>query len=233
MFSPINEGNEKLSEKLVEQIKQQIVLGEIKPGDKLPSENELGELFQVSRTTVREAILALAALGIVRVRRGKGIFVEQFSLDHFLQKAYPVITSSTEDYGDVIRVRCLLESECARLAASNATKQDIEHMRRIVDRSLSLGPEDENAFEKLTEANSQFHRAIAKSCGSKVLLHIIQPLWCIIDRTRQISLTVSGRKLEAAREHASILDAITARDAQRACDEMNKHLQGIKISEYP
>ena len=230
MFSPINENNEKLSEKLVEQIKQQIVLGEIKPGDKLPSENELGEIFQVSRTTVREAILGLAALGIVRVHRGKGIFVEQFSLEHFLKKAYPITISSSEDCEDVIHARQLIESECARLAAINATQQDIEKMERIIKRSITHKSDADLDFENLKEINSQFHRAIAKSCGSKVLLHIVQPLWYIIDRTRAVTLTASGRKLESVQEHAKILEAIRARDPQRAYDEMNKHLQGIRIS---
>jgi len=231
MFSPVGASTEKLSERLVEQIKQQIVLGEVKPGDKLPSENELCELFQVSRTTVREAILSLVALGVVRVHHGKGIFVEQFSLDHFLQKAYPIILSTPGDYEDVIYTRRLIESECARLAALHATEEDIEKMGRLIHISSRLRPDNENDLERLKEINSQFHRIIASSCNSKVLLHIIQPLWHIIDKTRQMSLTTSGRRIGAVREHANILDAIRTRDAQRAYDEMNKHLQGVRIGD--
>jgi len=123
----------------------------------------------------------------------------------------------------------LIESECARLAAIHATEEDIEKMCRLITVSTRLRPDYENDLEKLKEINSQFHRIIARSCNSKVLLHIVQPLWHVIDKTRQVSLITSERRLQSVREHTGILEAIRARDAQRAYDEMNKHLQGIRI----
>ena len=228
MFTPIGEGNNKLSDKIVEQIKNQILLGEFKPGDKLPSENELCEMFQVSRTSVREAIKMLSAQGLAKVMRGRGIFVEQLDLEHLLRMTYPIILTSQTDLEDVMHIRIVLEKESASLAAKNATADDILQMERIIKKSMLIDENAPRAFEEISEANSAFHRMRAKSSRAKVLLHAIQPLWYLIEQSRRITLNAPARKLKSVQEHARILEAVKAHDPAQALAEISNHLYGVK-----
>ena len=227
MFQSIRENKEKLSDRIVKQIKSQILSGELKAEEKLPSEKELCEMFQVSRTSVREAIKELCGLGLLQVKRGSGIFVQQTSLKDLLDDAYPILLNAAADFDDLARVRALLESEVARLAALNATEEDICIMEETIHNCERAIEKETVTFELLNESNAIFHRLMAKSCGSKVLLYVVQPLWKLMDEMRRIVLTHRGRKLESIKEHRAILDAIKARNPELAKEKMLYHLNMI------
>src|SRR5258707_8214762 len=126
--------SERLYEKIVEQIERRILAGELKVGDQLPSERELGEQFRVSRTAVREAVKALREKGLVEVRPGRGTFItngtSQAARDSLslMMKIAP-----GEGSRDLVEVREMFEPEIAVLAATRATDEHIAVMRAAVE----------------------------------------------------------------------------------------------------
>lgn len=227
MLQAIRTNREKFPERIVKQIKSRIFSGELKPGEKLPSENELCEIFQVSRTSVREAIKELCGLGLLSVKRGSGIFVQTISLKCLLDESYTVLVDAATDFDDIAMVRSLLESEIAALAARNASEDEIEAMEQSIaacERALADGTV---TFDLLNESNALFHRLLARSCGSKVLLYVIQPLWRVMDDVRRLVLTRPKRKIESVREHRAIIEALKAHDAEQAREKMLYHLSKV------
>ena len=227
LLQAIRTNKEKLPERIVKQVKAQIFSGELKPGDKLPSENTLCEIFQVSRTSVREAIKELCGLGLLVVKRGSGIFVQPISLKCLLDESYPVLVDASEDFDDIARVRSLLESEIAALAAEHATDEELALMEESISTCEKAIEDGTVTFDLLNESNAIFHRLMARSCGSKVLLYVVQPLWRIMDEVRRLVLTKPNRKLASVKEHRAIIDALKAHDPELAREKMLYHMNKV------
>ena len=227
MLQAIRTNKEKLPERIVKQIKSQIFSGELKPGDKLPPEKMLCEIFQVSRTSVREAIKELCGLGLLLVKRGSGIFVQPISLKCLLDEGYPILVDASKDFDDIARVRSLLESEIAALAAKNVTDEELAVMEQSISTCEKAIEDGTVTFDLLNESNAIFHRLMARSCGSKVLLYVVQPLWRIMDDVRRLVLTKANRKLESVREHRAIIEALKAHNSDLAREKMLYHLDKV------
>src|SRR5258708_39147664 len=125
--------NERLYEKVVEQIERRILSGDLKVGDQLPSERELGDQFHVSRTAVREAIKALREKGLVEVRPGRGTFITNDTSQAARDSLGLMLKIAPgEGSRDLVEVREMLEPEIAVLAATSATEDHIAVMRAAV-----------------------------------------------------------------------------------------------------
>ena len=118
-----------VTDTVVNEIKNMIETGQLQPGEKLPTENEMCESMQVSRTCVREAIRVLQALGMVDIQPGKGSFVSQTPIDS-RDKWYE---SSGLTMNDFIEVRMAIETVSTKLAIEKATKKQIEKLGKILD----------------------------------------------------------------------------------------------------
>src|SRR3989442_9857964 len=125
----------RLSDKVADLLLETIVVRRLAPGERLPSERELGEQFGVSRTVIREAVRALAAKGVIDVRTGSGLRVAAVDSSNVSESMSLFLRgSSTLDYPRVHEVRAMLEVEVAGLAADRATDEDIAGMRQICER---------------------------------------------------------------------------------------------------
>jgi DNA-binding FadR family transcriptional regulator len=210
------------------QIAGRIRAGEFASGERLPSERDLAEHLQVSRASVREALIALELEGYVEVRVGTGVFVT-----HAQSGVTPEpkgITPSHENAGndigpfDLLETRLLLEPECAALAAQVGLPAQIaavEEAHRALDTIDEPGRHDR-----------AFHLAIAAACGNAALASAIAHLWSLSMGSpvysRMEAHFVTRRVWEQAqREHEQILNAIVQRDAGRARHAMHDHLVGI------
>ncbi|MDK2823207.1 MAG: GntR family transcriptional regulator, transcriptional repressor for pyruvate dehydrogenase complex [Clostridia bacterium] len=235
MFKPVIQTHVSLSDKIVEQIKEMIISGKLKPGDKLPSENELCNMFNVSRTSIREAIKILSGLGFLKIKRGLGIFVEELDAGYLINQLSPILVQREDDLLDIVRVRKLLETHAAAWAAENATPKDIKAMEDAVKYSTELVESGIANKDNLSEANLNFHMILAKSTGSKVLFRIMQSLWDILSEARQITIQLPGRVHDSVAGHKEILQAIKNKDPEAAQKAMLKHLDAIEIvvSNYP
>ena len=213
---------ERLGDKLYGQILEQIVGGTLKEGDKLPSEHRICAAFQVSRPTVREALMRLHADGLVTARQGSGTFVQKRPSGHLTRLA------NVADVAGMLRcleVRIGLEGQTARLAAQRRTT---EGMARISAALAQLRSAMEGA-QVPARADFAFHQAVAEASGNALFADLLQMLGETIQSAMTVALgiTRAGSKERARRvveEHESVAEAIGRGDADAADLTMRYHL---------
>lgn len=218
---------QKLSDRIIMSLRQDFLSGQVAIGQKLPTETQLSENFDVSRTVVREAIATLVADGLVETRQGAGIFV----LGHRTPPA-PAPTATRDASGNishalnVLEVRIALEMESAALAANRrSASQEAQIQERFFEfeHLLKLG-------QPTGAADFAFHRAIAEATNNAFYVEVLDSLG---SRTIPCDVTspyatedVLSFTYQAGlqREHLAILNAISAGDASAARDAMRAHL---------
>ncbi|MBB6636812.1 FCD domain-containing protein [Cohnella thailandensis] len=217
-------------EEITEQLKRQILDGKLKVGDKLPSTKEMSERFGVGRSTTREALSALKAMGLIEIRQGGGCTVIRSEPEPEIK--LPELESlrlNRETLLELIEVRQSLEVSIASLAAEKRTEEDAATLQRIVkEMELAVGNDLEGE-----RTDIEFHLALVKathnSMLSKVLDSIMTPMELAIREVRRVELysnrTVAERLLE---EHSAICEAVAARDAAAAAEGMKRHLRNIE-----
>ena len=218
---------------LARQIYDLIASGDVGPGARLPSERTLAERFAVSRTQVREAIIALEVRGVVEVRVGSGIYVmEAHGAAAREARATPFELPRGPGPIETLRARALIESEIAALAAIERKDADLDRLFAAL-RTMRENMDDKAANEA---ADREFHLGIAAATGNAVLHHMVAAMW---DSSRADPL---WRKIEehfhttalreaSQDEHQRIFSAIMARDAQAAREGMQQHLARV-IGEF-
>ncbi|AKQ55616.1 FadR/GntR family transcriptional regulator [Bordetella hinzii] len=212
---------------IADQIASRIRAGDFEAGGRLPAERDLAEQLQVSRASVREALIALEIEGYVEVRVGTGVFVCAPREDGQYGHAQPAAHGAERtDIGpfDLLDTRLLLEPECAALAAQKASSAQIAVIRAAHE-AMSL-------TESPSLHDQAFHGAIAAACGNAALAAAISHIWHLSTISPVFSRLethfVTTRVWSAARdEHERILEAITERDPIRARHAMHDHLVGI------
>ena len=219
---------ETLTAQLVRALADKIAKGEMRPGDRLPTEQELIESFAVSRTVVREAISSLKATGIVTTQQGVGAFVCQPQAP-----AWQASTASldlVQDVIDVLEVRTGVEVEAAALAAQRREAHHLSDMREAVD---CMG-EAIDAGEDTVAPDLDLHRSIADATGNPHFRHLFSSLGALlIPRTRVETFRFAAdghadylRRVN--REHENIVQAIERRDVDGACSAMRMHLSNSR-----
>ncbi|SMH33204.1 FadR/GntR family transcriptional regulator [Mesorhizobium australicum] len=215
----------KLADRLVEEIRTRISSGDLKPGSRLPTEQQLTEEHRVSRTVVREAVTRLAADGLVTARQGAGVFVNDRP-EALLGSLLADMTGKVSMVLNVLEVRMAIEIEAAALAAQRRTasqEADIRVAFSAFDKQLSRG-------EPTGAADFDFHRAIAAATSNPFYVEILDVLG---RRTipRDLVTTVSASLLQSSdyqqrlqAEHRDIMNAIIDGDATSARDAMRRHL---------
>ena len=216
----------RLYEQVVDQIEKNIHEGNLRAGDKLPPERELGQQFGVSRTVVREAIKALRQKGLVEIRPGKGTYVTD-GTSEVMRESIGHIVKIDRDKGlpNLMQVREMLEPQIAASAASMATPEDIEAMRTALQ-AMDASLEDAEAF---TEADQQFHHALAVATRNRLLLQLIDP---IVDLLREQRLKIFNAGTDGARRgqahHKRIFEAVVNGNSDAARREMVAHLEQVR-----
>ncbi|TWI54407.1 GntR family transcriptional repressor for pyruvate dehydrogenase complex [Pseudomonas duriflava] len=214
-----------LAENVVEAVKARIRDGELKPGDKLPTESAIMQEQGVSRTVVREAISRLQAAGHVETRHGIGTFV----LDRPAEGSLfidPATITTLRDVLAMLELRISLEVEAAGLAAQRRTDEQLQEIRRLLDemKARSSQPNEAVSFDL------QFHLQIALSTGNQYFSDIMSYLSTVlIPRTRLNSAYLAHDdqqryQLRLDSEHEDIYNAIARQDAEAARAAMRLHL---------
>ncbi|QNG58533.1 FadR/GntR family transcriptional regulator [Metabacillus idriensis] len=152
----------KVSDSVSEQIEKMIVDGTLTAGEKLPSVRELCERFGVGRSAVRDAITALKGKGLVNVKQGEGTYVREFDSAQIFRRSF--LLPNPRDISELFQVRKIVETGMAEMAASNRTDNDLEHMKTILVNQNGTPWEDDY----------EFHLAIAKASGNKLLIEFVQ-----------------------------------------------------------
>lgn len=218
----------KISEEIMEQLARLIREGVWQAGEKLPSEKELEEMFGVSRTSVREALTGLAAIGAIEMRQGGGHFVRQVHTERYINPLTVSLLANRESILQLLELRRIIEVEAAALAAERARPEDLQRMEEALD-----SMEREVRADKVAhEWDFQFHMALVESTGNPLLVKVIQNvadlLTRVLEQTRTHTRSIPGQPLEVVEEHRRIFQAIKAGEGERARRYMREHLDNVQ-----
>jgi len=223
MYTPIQ--SSKIYEQIAEQIEQLILNGELRSGDRLPTERELAEQFQASRTAVREAMKTLAQKGLVDMRPGRGTIVidgTSKAMRHSLGLMMKVGQAGSST--NLVEVREILEPEIAALAAMRAGEEDITAMREsvlVMDASL----DDADAY---ITADNNFHQALAKGTQNVLILALVDSIVYLLSEQRKQIFSVKGGPERGQIHHKRILEAVMNHDPEVARTAMYAHLRQVR-----
>ncbi len=214
----------KVREEVYEQIKELIKNGELKPGDKLPSERELAEIMNVSRSSVREAILKLECMGIVEQRHGEGTYVRSLTSEP-LYCVFEEFIKRKETLVDLMEIRMVLETWSASKAAELATDNEIKEMEMCL-RKMERSPRNRARSDQ--DLNLRFHLLIAAASRNKMLVHVMQTF---SEWIKQVTLELKYKvdygfnvRRDLTDQHYKILDAIKGRNSELAATRMREHI---------
>jgi GntR family transcriptional repressor for pyruvate dehydrogenase complex len=223
-FAPVQKVK---ASQLVEQaIKRAIIGGTLNIGDKLPSEIELSEQFQVNRSTVREAIRSLTKLGIIHVKKGpgQGSFVVE-NLPRTLSEKFEFFMELKKITLDqVLEFRIVIETSTAEFAAQRRVEEDLQNLKRI----LAVDRDQKMEIRSLVGASLSFHLGIAAAAKSPLLYLILESIAELLRRC--IVQTVSSREepSESIQEHCAIYNAVFEGNSLKAKNLMLLHLQSYR-----
>lgn len=220
----------RLHEDIVRQFQSSIRRGELRHGDRLPSERNLAERFKVSRSSVREAIRSLELQGLVVSRRGSGTFINTENLDSVVALMAATLNTGEDALREIFEMRHLLEPPIAALAAQRATADEIERMEEILEEQR--GQIDAGATG--VDSDTAFHFALASATHNSALLKVASAVEDILQRTRSQSFQEPGRPQRSLASHRQILDMVRDGDEKGAQEAMEHHLTMVEpASEVP
>jgi len=209
------------SSEVVAELEQEILRGTLTPGERLPSEEKLCERFNASRTVIREAIQQLRGRGLLRTLKGSGSYIADPSLETLgsALETYSVLTPD-DSFLELIDLRIIIETECARLAAINAGEKALVHMQMILDEMV----QSRGDRETFSRADIAFHLAVANASKNTLFATILSGL-----QRRCIDYANANRGDPSWYEnviatHRDILDALSKGDPNHASDAMHRHL---------
>lgn len=210
------------SSTIADQIRNAIVSGRLGAGDRLPPERELAEQFGVSRVTVRDALRALEAMGLIKVRVGArgGAFVTTPTGSHVAQTMSDMLMMQALAPEDIVEARLVVELGTVTLACARATEDDVEALRALVERSKQ--ELEEGTYTR--EISWEFHTLLAHAAQNPAIEGIAASFRSTLSlhpiRTREGSRAHE----RTVQEHARILAAVERRDGGAARHEMAHHL---------
>lgn len=203
-----------------EQMKKQLLSGEWKQGEKIPSENELAEAFGVSRVTVRQAVQKLTVLGLLETRFGEGSFVKEAKPGVYMNGLIPIAYLGPNSLNEVLEFRRTIEGVVAELATEKITNKEIVEL----EKQLQDMEKNRDNLERFSGADFQFHLVLAKATKNSLFIEMFN----IINDVLYDAMTkiVEKRGNSAGLHyHRLIIDAIKERDAQKVRSIMDEHME--------
>lgn len=217
---------EKVSDKIVNQLIELITEGQLVPGEKLPGERKLTELFGVGRSSLREALSTLETLGFIEIKKRQGNYVRNVDKVVLSNPLKKIIEGDQRRIVELYEVRRSIEQSSAREAAKNRTEKDLENIHNALLRLKN--PPGESSFSWQKEV--AFHLSIARASHNFLRLHtlkaifdfsqeFLEPILCDYTSSR-------GRVATVFQQHSEIFEAIRIQDSALAWRLMREHLVG-------
>jgi DNA-binding FadR family transcriptional regulator len=211
----------RLYRQIADQLVDLIANGEYEPGARLPPERDLAVQLGVSRPSVREALIALEVEGHVEVRVGSGVYVTQATPP----ASDPRLATDSGPF-ELIRARWLIESECAALAARQATPAQLRSIEQAFDAMLAVPSHTAN--EHVLAGDSVFHQRIAEASNNSALVLVVRTLWeqrmgpLFMQLENHFTRPETWKTVNE--EHRAVLTAITRHDPREARNAMRRHM---------
>jgi GntR family transcriptional repressor for pyruvate dehydrogenase complex len=215
-----------VGQQVVGQIVELIRTGNLRPGDRLPSERELVEIFGISRPSLRESMRALSVLGIVESRHGGGAFVTELDAPTMLAPLDFFLSLSQANFDDAFESRRIIEVEIVRKAAAKASRADISDLSDMIAAHATI-QSDPVGFRIL---DSRFHEKLSSIAGNAVLQRVAYGLYNMGLDFRRQATAEAGLISQSTQDHGRIAAAIAEHDSDGAADAMTRHLQHIEDS---
>ena len=208
---------------IIKQIKDLLIKGQLKPGDKLPPERKLSETFGVGRTHVRDAIRKLEFYGILKTRPQSGTFVAAIGISALESMIADVLKIDSHSFQSLVETRVMLEINSIRLACERRTEED------LIQLELSLNNYLEKALKgiKAVDEDFMFHLTIAEAGKNKVLKSLLLIIVPDILSNYSIFKVCDNIEQKAVEEHRQMFLKIKDRDAKGAAAIMQEHLKGV------
>lgn len=219
MLTPVN--GTRLSHEVQRQLQQLIIEKRLGVGDRLPGERELGSIFNVSRTVVREALRAMESMGWVEVRQGKGTVVKGITPP---AKGYGNrLIQDPKLFRELMEVRCLLEVKAAALAAGSRSADDLAELAQLLD-EMAQAVED-GEWRKFALLDVEFHHIIVRAANNRVLKEMMANVSAPLLASRHATVVgLPERAQKVHRFHQRIYEAIKIQDADTSGTMMKDHL---------
>ena len=208
--------DENLTNKVVRILRKYIISENLKEGDKIPTERELSELFNVSRNVIREALKSLEASGILYKVQGKGVFIDSFQSEIIAENIFFGLNKIDSNFKELMEIRKSFEITVLKLLISKISDEEIETLQSILDRAK------EKKIKNKIKIDLEFHKKLLEILGNNFIkrLGII-----IVESFREISLDIDKNNFEKKLfvRHQKIIDALRKRDVLKAIEAMENH----------
>ena len=214
-----------VTDRAISAIKQMVVDGTLKPGDRLPTEAELSERIGVSRNSLREAVKALSVIRVLDVRQGDGTYVTALEPEQLLESlAFVLDLHQDSSYVEIIEIRRLLEPVAVEQACPHLTDEDFAGLEQTM-----ADLDDSSTIEDLVTADIAFHHLINTRCPNDYLSTLLDSLANSTSRARiWRGLTDDSAIERTLSEHRRILDALRARRPDLARTYAAAHIAGVE-----
>lgn len=229
MFSKIG-FKKTLTQLIEEELTKAIRTGKYLPGQKIPTENELCAIFNVSRTVIREAVKILSARGIVDVRKGSGVYVSEMSIHNASEtlNIFFELSSDKDLVLQTIETRLLIEPVLAAVAAKNRNEKHLDLLKKNMNDMRLCALEDK---KREAELDNDFHSEILSISNNKVMKLLLNPIFHLMPRFKTVVFAKhGGGNIERDKEkmldhHQNILQAIIEKDEVKATQSMRNHIE--------
>lgn len=210
-------------DRILEEINQQIKSGIMVPGEKIPTEMELCETFQVGRNSLREAMKILSALGVMEIRQGDGTYLRKdpqlTSMDAI---AYTMILKQST-VEEIFELREKMESNLLELAVKKATGDDIKGLKNILERHLKLIESED--YDEIEYVDVEFHEKIANIARNPILKRMAENVYNLFAASIGDTLRGRGQYIKAFEYHSEMVNAIQYKNAQFVVDIVERSLE--------
>ncbi|MDY7577217.1 FadR/GntR family transcriptional regulator [Herbaspirillum sp. RTI4] len=221
-FDPIIQTT--VSEQVAQRLLGMIRSGQLKPNQQLPPERELAAMFDVGRPAVREAIKGLSLLGLLRIRQSEGTFVGSLETRELLEPLEMIINLNAGTLDALFDARIVIESGVAALAAQHISDEQLAFLTTTIDSESGLLGDGET----FAASDVAFHETIIEACNNPFMQSIAGSLYVLGKKSRAITSRIPAVLERSLQDHRDILEALQARDPERAAQAMRQHLLRVR-----
>ncbi|MFZ5650876.1 MAG: FadR/GntR family transcriptional regulator [Bacillota bacterium] len=219
-------GGDTLKSDLVKRIKDHIIGGNLKPGDRLPTERKMSEQYGVSRTVIRDAVKTLSGLGLLEVRHRVGTFVADVDSQAIARQLSSLVIYNRHTVKSLYQVRMVLEAAMAGWAAECRSEEGLQKLRSLIEetRACIEGPSSYVCFR---EIDRRFHLAMAEVSQNPIVFELMSSLLTYLEAYSRFTLLIPGRVRSSAAEHEIIFEAVLNGDPETARGAMYQHIHSV------
>lgn len=210
--------SESIVQQIIDAFAEEIMNGNLHPGEKVPTEKELAEKFGVGRNSVREAVKILVHMGVLEIRRAEGTFVcETFKNNMIDPMVYGIILDEAQNTEKLMELREIMEAGVIRLAARNADPRDLNNLERqlrLLKNEIEIG---EDNIDNIFEADNQFHNTISEMGHNQLLSKVEDVVHVLTYAMRYQSvreMLISGKGKELYEAHEKIFGILKYHDME-------------------